>query len=86
MSAILKQVREKYEIVIIDSIDLKVSKEAMVLAHHTDATAVVVSEGVARRRVLKIVIQPFLDRKVNILGLILNKRTFPIPKFVYERI
>ena len=61
-------------------------KDSIVLSGYTDATIMVVKEGRTRRQVLKASLQPLRDRNVNILGGILNNRTFPIPKFVYERI
>jgi hypothetical protein len=39
-----------------------------------------------RRQVLKASLPPLRDRNVSILGGILNNRTFPSPKFVYEGI
>lgn len=82
----LDEVKKKYEVILIDCPNMKSYKDALVLAGHTDATVVVVNEGKTRRQVLKAALQPFEERKVNMVGVVLNNRTFPIPKFVYERV
>ncbi|MCK5242291.1 polysaccharide biosynthesis tyrosine autokinase [bacterium] len=83
---LLEEVRKEYEVVLMDCSDLTGFKDALVLSAHTDATVVVVSEGFTRRQILKITLRPLVERKVNILGVVLNNRTFPIPKFIYERV
>lgn len=83
---LLEEVQQEYEVVLMDCPNLTGFKDALVLSAHTDATMVVVSEGLTRRQILKIALQPLVNRKANILGVVLNNRTFPIPKFIYERV
>lgn len=86
MAEILKQVKEKYEIVLIDTDSLSSSKDALELSNMADAVVLVVAEGRARRHAVKSALDIFKGRKGNILGAILNKRKFPLPGFVYERV
>ncbi|MBF0571958.1 MAG: AAA family ATPase [Candidatus Omnitrophica bacterium] len=86
MAEILKQAKEKYEIVLIDTDSLNNSKDALGLSNAVEAVVLIVAEGRTRRHSVKIALQGLNAMKVNLLGAILNKRTFPIPKFVYERV
>ena len=83
---LLEEVQQKYEVVLMDCPDFTGFKDALVLSGHTDATVVVVSEGLTRRQIIKITLRPLVERKANVLGVVLNNRTFPIPKFIYERV
>jgi len=83
---LLKTAKERYEIVLIDGANLKDSKDAVALCSYADGVALVVNEGKTRRQVVKAAIAPLEQKKANILGVILNNRTFAIPKAIYERV
>ena len=86
MAEVLKAARAKYEMVLIDADSIAASKDALELAGAAEATALIISEGRARRQAVKTALDTLKQRKANILGGILNNRVFPIPKFVYERV
>lgn len=86
LKKIFSVLQEEYGMVIIDSPNLKLAKDAEVLAGFADGVCVVVNERITRRQVLSAAIAPLKEKKVNFLGVILNNRTFPIPKFVYDRV
>ncbi|MDD5432020.1 MAG: polysaccharide biosynthesis tyrosine autokinase [Candidatus Omnitrophica bacterium] len=86
MQDLIKHVKEKYEIVLIDCSDLISFKDAAVLSAYVDGTVLVVNENKTRRQVVKAAIVPLEQKKANILGVILNNRTFPIPEKIYQRI
>jgi Mrp family chromosome partitioning ATPase len=48
--------------------------------------AIVVNEGKTRKQVVKAAIQPLIEGKANVIGVILNRRVFAIPRFIYNRI
>ncbi len=56
------------------------------LPEKVDGVVIVVTEGKTRRQVALAAVQPLRDRKANLIGVVLNDRTFSIPKFLYERI
>ncbi len=79
-------VLKRFRVVLLDGPDLTRYRDSLSLASLADAVVVIVNEGEARRYVVKSILQPLVDRKVNILGIIMNNRTFPIPHFVYEKV
>ena len=85
MVEVLKQARSKYELVLINTDTLGASKDILKLSSVAEAVAIIVSEGKVRYQVLKLVLDELKKRNANILGGIINSRTFPIPKFIYDR-
>ncbi len=86
MQDIVKVARTKYNIILIDCAELGEYKDSLVLADIADGVVLVVNEGKTRRQVVKTAIQPLIDRKLNLLGVILNNRTFAIPEMIYNRV
>ncbi|MCX5694937.1 MAG: polysaccharide biosynthesis tyrosine autokinase [Candidatus Omnitrophica bacterium] len=86
MQEILKSARERYDLVLIDCVNLKDFKDALVVSNFVDSVVIVVKEGKTRRQVVKSAILPLEQKKTNLIGVIINNRTFVIPKFVYERV
>lgn len=86
MANIISSVKEKYELIFIDYANLRNFKDACVLCPYLDGIALVVSEGKTRRHVLKELLTPLKHKKANLIGVVLNNRTFAIPKMIYERV
>jgi capsular exopolysaccharide synthesis family protein len=86
MANIISLVKEKYELIFIDYANLRNFKDACVLCPYLDGIALVVSEGKTRRHVLKELLMPLKHKKANLIGVVLNNRTFAIPKMIYERV
>ncbi len=86
MQEVLRLAKERFEIVLIDSLALTPFKDTVALASHTDGVVVVVTEGKVRRQVLKSALLPLEKKQTNILGVVLNNRTFPIPSGIYKRV
>ena len=86
ISNVIEIAKEKHDIVIIDYASLRNLRDARVLCSHVDGIVVVVNEGKTRRHAIKTIIETLDHTKVNLAGVIMNNRTFPIPKFIYERV
>jgi capsular exopolysaccharide synthesis family protein len=86
MAEIINQAKAHYEMVLIDTDSLNVSKDAIELSNAVDAVVLIVAEGKTRRHAVKFALESFKKRKATVLGAILNKRKFPLPRFVYERV
>ena len=86
MSELLKTARERYEIVLIDGANLKDSKDSIILANYVDSICFIINEGKTRRQVVKSAMASLEQKKVSLLGAILNNRTFVIPGFIYNKI
>lgn len=86
MQELLKQAKEKYDIVLIDSTGLSENRDGAVVASFIDGVVLVVNEGKTRKQVVKNAIAPLENKRVVILGAVLNNRTFPIPENLYHRL
>jgi capsular exopolysaccharide synthesis family protein len=86
MVNVINIAKEKYGLVLIDYSNLANSRETCILSSYLDGVIVVVHEGKTRHHVIKELIEPLRDKRVNLLGAILNNRTFPIPKVIYKMI
>lgn len=75
-----------YQIVLVDGPNLARYRDSVGLSAYTEAVVLVVSEGKTRRQVVQATLQPLVERKSNILGVVVNNRQFFIPKFIYDRI
>lgn len=86
MIDIVKRAKEEYDVVLIDCADLRSFRDPVVVSSYVDGVVIVVNEGKTRRHVVKTAIAPLIEKKVSILGVILNNRTFAIPRMIYERV
>lgn len=86
MDLFLKEVREQYDVVIVNTPAVSEGNDCLILAEKADATVLVVEEGKTRRQAAKAALQVFQQKKTRLLGTVLSERTFPIPKVVYNRV
>ena len=85
MHELLAQAGDKYDLVLIAAPDLK-HRDSILLAAQTDGVILVVNEGQTRKQVVLTSLEPVIAKKANILGVILNNRTYSIPKAIYDRV
>ena len=86
MRAELEQAKKKYEVILIDCANLRQFKDGYALADFTDGIMLVVNEGKTRRQVAQAALAAMEGKPAQLLGVILNGRTFPIPGFVYDNV
>ncbi|HTL69729.1 MAG TPA: polysaccharide biosynthesis tyrosine autokinase [Candidatus Eisenbacteria bacterium] len=86
MADFAARAKEKYEFILIDCANLKHFRDTEILAGAIDGVAVVVEAGHARRQAVKACIAPLEQKKANLMGAILNKRSFALPKVIYDRV
>ena len=84
MMDVLQRVKEIYDMVIIFSADLRKFTESVALSSKTDATIIVINEGKVSRHVIDRAVRPLKEKKVHIIGAILNNRTYIIPEVIYK--
>jgi Mrp family chromosome partitioning ATPase len=82
----LAELRESFDHVLIDSPALNPSSDAMALGRLVDAMVLVLQSNATRRETARTVIDQIRGANVNLLGAVLNKRTFPIPQNLYARL
>ncbi len=86
MQELLRQVKNDFDLVILVSTEFIDVKDAVLLAAQVDAVALVVNEGRTRRQAVHAAVAPLKEKKVNVIGAILNERTYAIPKLIYDRV
>lgn len=86
MVNVIKAAKEKYELIFLDYANLRSFKDACVLCQYLDGIIFVVNEGKTRHHVVKALISPLKHKKANFIGVILNNRTYSIPKMIYDRL
>jgi len=84
--AFLENVREEFDYVILDSAPLPSFAEARVLCEKVDGVVLVVESGKIRRQVALRVKKELEDAGAQILGVVLNKRKYHIPEWLYKRL
>jgi Mrp family chromosome partitioning ATPase len=82
----LENVREEFDYVILDSAPLPSFAEARVLCEKVDGVVLVVESGKIRRQVALRAKKELEDAGAQILGVVLNKRKYHIPEWLYKRL
>jgi capsular exopolysaccharide synthesis family protein len=85
-SELIGELRERFEYVLLDSSPVGVNPETTVLCDVVDAVVMVVRHGSTRREVVRRSKETIERAGGKILGIVLNKRKFPIPEFLYRRL
>lgn len=86
MANMLEELRESYDIILIDAAPLKDYKDSYVVAGKAGGMVVVIGEGKTRRQVVRSAIGPLMESSDKLLGVVLNDRTYPIPKVIYNMV
>lgn len=82
----LKELREEFRYILIDTPALNAHSDAIALARHADGVVVVLQADSTRRESAIKAIASVRQADVEVLGAVLNRRTFPIPAFLYHRL
>ena len=83
---VIAQARSKFDLVLIEGPDLRTYKDSLLLSSYVDGVVLIVSESRTRIPVINWILKPLRDHHANLLGAVINRRKFVIPKFVYERV
>jgi len=82
----ITELRSEFDHVLIDTPPANLYADAISLARFTDGIVLVLQSNFTRREAALKAKESFETAKVRLLGAVLNKRTFPIPQGVYERL
>jgi len=86
MQGVLLKAKEAYDIVLIDTPSLNEYKDGFIMSAFIDGITLVIDEGKTRREIIKRAFGFFGDNESKILGAVLNRRSFVIPKAIYDRV
>jgi capsular exopolysaccharide synthesis family protein len=82
----LQELRSEFDYVLIDAPALNLYSDAIALGRIADGVVVVLEADSTRRESALKGLQSLRDAHIQVLGAVLNRRTFPIPDFVYRRL
>ncbi len=82
----LQELRKEFDYILIDSPALNLYADALTLGRIADGVVVVVQADATRRESALKGLQTLREAHIEVLGAVLNRRTFPIPGFVYRRL
>ncbi|MBU1043059.1 MAG: lipopolysaccharide biosynthesis protein [Candidatus Omnitrophica bacterium] len=85
LKQIIEEAKKQYDIILVNAPHINGQKDTAILSTLVDGTVLVVDEGKARHQVVKNAMS--MNGKLeHTIGVILNERTSPIPKFVYDNV
>jgi protein-tyrosine kinase len=80
------ELRKEFDYVLIDSPPLNTYSDGVALGQLADGLVLVLEANSTRREAAAKVTENLRAAQIKILGAVLNKRTFPIPGFLYHRL
>jgi protein-tyrosine kinase len=86
MKARVAELRKEFDYVLIDSPPLNTYSDGVALGQLADGVVLVLEANSTRREAAAKVTENLRAAQIKILGAVLNKRTFPIPGFLYHRL
>jgi Mrp family chromosome partitioning ATPase len=82
----LQTLRYVYDYVLVDCPSMSESGDAAFFASAVDGVVLVVEAEKTRKEQVRNALDTFEMADANVLGCVLNKRTYPIPNWVYRRV
>jgi Mrp family chromosome partitioning ATPase len=82
----LQELRQEFDRVLIDAPPLNQCGDAMAFAQLGDGLIVVIEANATRRQTARKVMETLGQAEVKVLGVVLNKRMFPIPDKLYRQL
>ena len=83
---LLTNLARRFNFVIIDLPPILNSTDTALMAAGTDGLLLVIEQKYLKREVIEHGIQELRDKGVQVLGSIINRRTFDLPKIIYDRL
>ena len=82
----IAELRQEFDYVLIDAPALSTYSEGVALGQFADGLVLVLEANSTRRDATARIAERLHSMQINILGAVLNKRTFPIPDMLYKRL
>jgi len=86
MEQVLAELRRRFGFVIIDVSPIVPFSEGVQFSRLTDGVVLVVRSGRTKRELVQRALELLGDAGARVLGTVLNRRKFYVPRFIYERI
>jgi len=85
LNRLLTECKNDYKFIILDSPPVNGKSTAIRLASLVDDVILVIEAERTRRETVRRAKEQLLQVRANILGIVLNKRRFPIPNYLYRK-
>jgi MinD-like ATPase involved in chromosome partitioning or flagellar assembly len=82
----LESLRYSFDFLLLDCPSLKDSGDAALFAQAADGVVLVVEADRTRKEQIRSTLNTLEMAKGNVLGCVLNKRQYPIPEWLYQRL
>ena len=86
MKARFDELRKEFDYVLVDVPSLSRYSDATAVARITDGIVLVLEANATRKEAALKIIESLRNAQVPVLGAVLNKRTFPIPASLYDKL
>ena len=86
LKTIIDDAKNMYDIIIADGTGTKNFNDILMLSHFFDGICLVINERKDRRQIAINTIKSLRKNRANIIGGILNNRSFEIPEVIYKRL
>jgi polysaccharide biosynthesis transport protein len=80
------ELRNEFDYVLLDAPPLSSYSDALALVQVADGIVLVLEANSTRRDAVARIVENLRAAQINVLGAVLNKRTFPIPTPLYKRL
>jgi succinoglycan biosynthesis transport protein ExoP len=86
LKARIAELRQEFDYLLVDAPCLTRYAEGAALARLTDGLVLVLEANSTRKEAALSVLKSLRSAQIPVLGAVLNKRTFPIPESIYQRL
>ncbi len=86
LSKLIEVSRNQFDYIILDTAPIGICPESQAICSLADGVLMVIESGKTRRRVAQRAKQELEDAGGKLLGVVLNKRKYYIPKWIYNRL
>ena len=84
--SLLQDALKRYDVILVDAPPIIGSPETPRLAALADGVLLVVHAGKTKREIAQRAIEMITQLEGNVLGVVLNRKKYYIPDFIYKRI
>ena len=86
LSRLFRLLKDRYRFVIVDLPAINDVESALRVASACDGAILVIEAGRVRWEVIQSAREQLASSRIEVLGAVLNKRRFPVPKWIYRMI
>ncbi|MCC6152768.1 MAG: hypothetical protein IT367_03370 [Candidatus Hydrogenedentes bacterium] len=82
----LRRMRKQYDLIVVDTPPISEGMDAVLLSPVVDGTVLIVNAGESRWQVVRNAVEQLTAQNGTVVGVVLNKRRYFIPSFIYRKL